>query len=350
MSYSVFRLSSESDKSTLLKFWNENHEKELNEKYQWMYEGNPSGKAVVSMITDTEKQECIGCSAVFPRQISLKGTKLRTGVCGDLLVHKEHRVLAPALRLVRNLISFAQEQEFDLVYLVPNKQAEPVMKRGGFKCLGSNVRLAKLMTTSEQLQKMVSNKYLVRLLSRLLDFVLKMISFETFYRFKGRNNCEEVIGFGARFDRLWQKSKSRFLVAGERTSEFLTWKFLQKPGVEYKTYVITDNQSGELEGYIIYCMDENSISIKDCILPEGGKAIRVFMTHFLRHARKLAPTSVTMQFLENKEMTGLFKRFGFVERKSDWHTYYSCNEQLLKRYPALKDSGNWLLSNFDMDS
>ena len=104
MSYSVHRLSCEEDERQLITFWNANHRTTLEEKYRWIYEGNPAGKATVFLVKDDE-DECVGCCAVFPRQVSVEGVSLHAGVAGDFLVHKEHRVLAPALQLARSLVS-----------------------------------------------------------------------------------------------------------------------------------------------------------------------------------------------------------------------------------------------------
>lgn len=348
MNYTIYRLSDEKDKENLLKFWNENHEKDLDEKYKWIYEGNPAGKATVFLVKDNEYP--IGCFAVFPRRLSINGVNLRAGVGGDFHIHKKHRILGPALKLVKSLVSIVQENEFDLIYGFPNKNAEPVMKRAGFKCLGRQIRIAKIIRTSEQIKKLHFNKYFNKLLSPLLDVALKLSAFETWYRFKGGFICEEISNFDERFDKLWMKSKSRFQIVGERTSEFLTWKYLKKPDAEYKIFALLNSNRTELKGYIVYCMDEDSIRITDFIFPEDKKTLRVLVAHFMIHVRKEPIRSVIMQLYENKEILKLFKRFGFVIRKSDWNVYNYCNEQVLKRFPALEEPENWVLTDFDMEN
>lgn|GEM_PF-834193 len=350
MNYTICRLSGVMDKEQLLKFWNENHGGDLDEKYKWIYENNPAGKAVVSLIRDNETNECTGCFAAFPRRISVGGVGLRAGVAGDLFVHKKHRILIPALKLEKSLMSIVQKKEFDLIYGFPNKKAEPVMKRAGFKYLGSYIGIAKIIKTSEQLQKLHVPKYLNRLLSPLLDVALRLFAFETWYRLRSGFICEEIRHFDERFDELWLKSKLRFHAVGERTSQFLTWRFLRKPNAEYKIFAIFNSSTTELQGYIIHCTDKNSIHVTDFILPEDKKAIRVLVAHFLRYARKASPKSVVIRFLGNKEISTLFRRFGFVRRKSgDQSVHYYCNEHVLKRFPVLEDSESWLLSNADID-
>ena len=351
MNHTVYRLSGEEDREELLKFWNENHEKNLDEKYQWIYEGNPAGKAVVFLIKDSKKGECVGCQAVFSRQFSIKGANLRAASVGGLFVNKEYRTLWPALELGRKIISLVQdENEFDLFYGFPNEKAQSVMKFAGFRCLGCQLRIAKPIKTSEELQKLHIPKYVIRAISPLLDAALKICSFETWYRSKEGFICEELSHFDERFDRLWLESKSRFQALGERTSEYLTWKFLENPDTEHKIFAIASSDKTEVKGYIIYCDDEGSINMRDFIFPEDKRAFRIFLTHFLRHVRKVSPKSILIQLLENKEMVHLFRKFGFVKRKSDLNAYYCCNEHVLKRFPVLEDSENWLLLNSDLDN
>jgi len=46
----VDRFSGEADKAALLRFWAENDEAGLDDKYAWIYKGNPAGRAVVFLL------------------------------------------------------------------------------------------------------------------------------------------------------------------------------------------------------------------------------------------------------------------------------------------------------------
>lgn len=348
--YTVSRLSDEKDERAFLKFWNENHEKLLHGKYKCWYQGNLAGKATVLLAKHSDHDNLIGCFAVFPRRMSVNGESLRVGLAGDFLVHEEHRVLVPALKLVKGLVSIVKEGEFDFIYGFPNQNAEPVMRRAGFTRMGPRTRLVKIVRISGHLRKYRLYRYLDRLLSPLLDVVVRLLAFETWYCFKGDFICEEISGFDKRFDELWMKSKARFQALGERTLECLKWRFPERPNAEHSIFTISNSSGTELEGYIVYCLDENSIDIEDFILPEDQKAIRVFITQFLRYVKKKSVQSVVVQFLGNREIIDIFKHLGFVERKSDWGVYYYCSEKVLKRSPALAASENWMLSGFDTDS
>ena len=347
--YKICRLSNENGQDAFLKFWNENHQKRLDEKYARWYQANPAGKATVLVAKDSD-DSLIGCFAVFPRKVSINGTSLRVGLAGDFLVHEKHRVLVPAIKLAKALVSLVREGEFDLIYGFPNRSAEPVMKRAGFKCLGPRTRLVRILGVSAYLKRFRLYKYVGRLLSPLLDVAVRLLSFETWYRFKAGFICEEIDTFDRRLDGLWMKSNSRFQAIGERTSELLGWRFPKQPGAERRIFVISSTDRTELKGYIVYCIDEQSISIEDFVLPEDKKATRVFIAHFLRYVRNESVRSVVVQFLENKGLLEVFKRFGFVERKSDWNIYYYGSERTSGKFPDIADQENWFLSGFDTES
>jgi hypothetical protein len=383
MKYTICHKLDDKGKQALLKFWNEwPRERDFDKNYRWTYEGNPAGQAITFLVRDNDSTEYVGCLSMFPRKFSIDGINLRVAVLADmfvskehrrsaifprkfsvdskdpraglpedLFVSKEHRVVAPSAKLVNEVISIVQEDRFDLLYAAfPNKKSDPCFKRSGFNRLGPTTRIAKVVKTSEQLQKRRFCKYLIRPVSVLLDVALKLFAFETWYRFKGGFVCEEMSNFDERFDNLWMRSKSRFRVVSERSSELLRWKYVEQPDTEFKIYAIFNSKKTELKGYIVTLVDGISILIKDLVLPEDKTTARIFVSNFLRHVKKHPQSSIVLNFLENKEIVGFLKIFGFVKRPSDRAAYYYCSERLLKRFPVLEDLEAWLLTNFDMDN
>jgi len=348
-SYTVSRLSDEENERALLDFWNDNHRRPLDEKYRWWYRGNPAGKATVLLVKDSDRN-LIGCLAVFPRRISISGVDLRAGLAGDFLVHEKHRVLVPAIKLAKELVSLVREGEFDLIYGFPNKSAEPVMQRAGFNLLAPMRKLVKIVRLSGFLKKYRLYQYLGRPLSPIVDAVVRLFAFETWYHLKESFICEEMKGFDKRFDELWKKSRSRFYAFGERAAEVLEWRYPNRDNAGHRIFAISDSGRGKLGGYIVYRPGERSVTISDFILPVGKKASRVFMTQFLRHVAEKAIQSVSVNVLGSRQIRDAFKCFGFVRRKSNSYVYYYCSEQVLDRFPDLANAENWLFSGFDNDS
>ena len=350
MTYTICRADIEKDKDDILRFWRNNHPKPLDRKYAWIYEGNPAGKAKVWMVKHSETGECVGITALFPRKFSVQGVSTVAGISGDFLVNQMHRTMGPAIMLQRSIITAIEEKDMDFIYGFPNKAAELIMKRVGFRLVGSLTKLVKVVKTAPQLRELGLHKYWIRLLSPFLDFALKLISVETWYRMKKGFVCEEIKDFDERFDQLWEEERLRFAVAGERTSKFLRWKYLEDPDDVNKVFCVFDSSGSVLKGYLIYCFKENSIEIRDFIFSPDRKAVRVLMACFFRHVRPIASESIVIRFLENNSITKKMKRFGFIKRKNTNNVYYYCNDPERRKKTLPGNADNRLLMRSDEDT
>lgn len=348
MSYIIDRFSRAEDKEALLALWNRNHKEHLGTGYEWAYENNPAGRALSFLIKNDEDHTCVGCSAAYPRRFSFQNTSLRALIARDFLVDENHRILGPALALMRQLRSVVEGNEVDFIYAYPNEKAELVMKRAGFTYLGSWTRMVKPTGIPRRLLDRRVPRCLRRLISRVCAMVLRLSAVETWYRFRGGFTFEEVTTFDERFDALWKESKSQYQVMGERTSEYCTWKFLKCPSTQFTVFAMFSPDRTALKGYITSCIDENAVNIRDFVLPKDRKATRILLTHFLQHVRKISPESVVVEFLENEELRNLFRRYGFTERPCARKVYCYFGENTLKSFPGMKETRNWLLLSSDV--
>ena len=348
MSYAVHRFSGAQDKEALLAFWNNSHEEHLEERYEWLYENDPAGKAIAFLVKDNAHETYVGCSAAHPRRFSFLGASLRAVIARDFFVHPGHRVLGPALALMKELASTVEEDEADFIYAYPNKQAAQVMKRVGFRFLGSWTRMAKPMGAKRKCHSWNIPRCLSRLMSTVFRVAFWLYAFETWYRFRDGFTFQEIPAFDQRFDALWQESGSRSRVTGERTLDYCTWRFRKCPTKQYTTFAMFDSGGTEPKGYVTTCVDGNDIQIEDFVFPKGRKATRILLAHFLRWARKQSPDSVVVTFLDNEELQELFRQHGFVERPCDRTVWCYFSERMLKTFPGVDDVRNWLLLGSDV--
>lgn len=350
MGYTVYQADLEKDKNSILKFWRENHQRSLEEKYQWIYEENPAGKAKVWMLKHDKSEECVGMTALFSRNFSVKGKGLVAGIAGDFLVNKHHRTMGPAIMLQRNVIVAVDNGHVDFVYGFPNKKAEPIMKRVGYRRIGTLRRFVKIIKSAHQLRKRGFNELWVKILSPLLDIVLILTSIETWYRWRSGFVCEEVNDLDGRFDRMWVNAKSQFTIAGDRTADYLKWKFLDDPDDLNRVYAIFNSDKSCVKGYIVYCFHDNGVEIRDFVFPEDKKATLVLMGSFLRNVRSFAQDSVVVNCLDNSHMIKAMKRFGFMKGKSGRSVYLYCTEDVWNDLPLLRSPDNWMLMKSDEDT
>ena len=349
MNYSFHKVDLVKDKKQFLQFWSENHETELDNKFKWIYEENPSGKAIVSWAKDSEGN-LVGNAGLFLRKFSIKNEYLLSGVGGDFFVSEKHRILGPAIKLQRTLLESVQSGKLDCIYVMPNKDGLPVFKRVGYREVGQFARLVKYINTTSKLQRLKIPISLSKILGPILDFALKLRSFETWHRFKDGAICEEIQNFDERFDELWEKSRLRFTIIGERSREFLTWKYLNDPDDTHKIFTIFNSDRTEIKGYIIYRIQDNSVDVRDMILPSDIKSSNIFMANFLRHVRKGKPESVVINLLENKNIIDRLIEYNFIRGKNDRLFYFYCPKKTIEKYPFLVKPENWLLFYGDRDT
>ena len=120
----------------------------------------------------------------------------------------------------------------------------------------------KILRSESQLRKRLRPAVLAKAAAPIVDAGLRLSSRETYLR----RAAGVTVGFGgsfdSRFDRLWERVRSKFPIATQRTSEYLTWRF--HGGAEsFQAFWMADAQ-GELMGYVVFeVLGNSSIEVAD---------------------------------------------------------------------------------------
>lgn len=348
MSYIVVKAKVDQDKQEILSFWGKNISHSLEEKYKWIYENNPAGASQVWLAKDSRTGECVGMTSLFLRRFKANGNVLVGAIAGDLLIDKGHRSAGAALMLQRAVLSSIKDGTVDFIYGFPNQDAEPIIKRIGYGLLGERVRLVKVLQTAPYFLRLKGGRYW----GPSLGFVIDLLG-RTFYERENATEaafrCEEINHFDERFDLFWKDADIPFRFVGERSAEYLEWKFLHTPQSENKIVALFDRDGLHLKGYIVYRRIEDSIEIRDFLFGPNEKGAPVLIRYFLRSARSSGAASIVLALLKNVEVETLFKNFGFAERKDPHRIYIYSSEKMITLFPSMKDSKNWLLLQSDDD-
>lgn len=350
MSYQVVRADIERDKETILQFWRENNPKALDSKYRWIYENNPAGKPLVWTVRHVESGECVGMTALFPRRMSTRNGTILAGVTGDLLVNRKHRTLGPAVKLLRNTLTAVQDGAVDLIYTFPNPAADGVARAAGYRRLGRLVRLVKVLRTTRHLRNLGLPGLLAAALGPLVDLFLRITSTETWTANHQTVECRETSEVDGRFRTLWGQRNRLIEIAGERTEDYLRWKFLRDPDDVNRIYAAFDSASDALLAYLVYRPIEHGVEIREFIVGQDERAGSILMANFLQSARRQGLESVTVQMLENTRLIGEFSHFGFRERGEGRQVYMSYSERMSGQRDVLAGVNNWLLMASDQDT
>lgn len=345
MTYTVCQSDLQADRDRILGLWKNNLPEASPDRYCWLYEdGSSAGWLVKSDGTTT-----VGAVGLMERTIKVFDNLLRGGQPIDLNIDVSHRTVGPALSLQRTLISTVESGEYDLLYSFPNAAAEPVKRRAGFRVLGNLQRWAKPLSVGSKLSARLRNPLIRRTAATVAGPILKLLSPETFYRRPADIRVDVTDSFDSRFDALWETAAGRFPVVGERTSEYLAWRFSKCPDARYRVLCVS-NREEELLGYLVYQQRGTMIHVGDLFFADP-RHIDTLLAELLRLARKQKAEAVIAVYLGSQTVCRRLKHFGFWQRPSQWKTMLYVDKQTNPTTSGpLFDVENWHLTHADIDT
>lgn len=347
MTYSIIKADLKKDKEEILALWKRNFPGVPEERYPWIYENNPSGSARCWLAKNSEENSVVGSVALFPRRILIKGEYLVAGIAGDFSVIKEFRGFGPALSLQRETASNYVNEGFDILYGLPNKQSEGIVKRAGYSAIGDILWLTKPLNSQNYLKKKFKLPLIAEIASKPTDMAMRMLARENFYVRPKDYTCELLTHFDSRFDILWEKAAPRFPIIGERTCSYLNWRFSQSPHISYLIFVIKYAKTDEILGYIIFSIAQNKTHIAD-LLSLNDHTLNALLSEFLLALRRECIDSVSIYLAGCINLVRELQRYGFFIRARE--------SKLLALFPPdspfaqyISEIKNWYLMVGDND-
>ncbi len=312
------------------------------------YLTNPCGEGMI-WVYRPEGDSIHGAFGLQTQRLSLGGEVHSVGQIGNLAVDKKYRSAGPAVRMQRALLGSLDESSRTLIFGV-TEDAVALLRRTGCKPVGASQRWVKILKSESQLRKRLRPAMLAKVAAPIVDAGLRLSSQETY----SRRSAGVTMGFGDsfddRFDRLWDRVRSQFPIATQRTSEYLNWRF-HGGNESFQTFWMADGQ-GELIGYIVFEILANaSIEVAD-VMFDGIAALDCLLGEFLCHLRKheSRPTAITWVYFGMDLVAERLQRFGFKSRPERSQTFvYGDAETLRDAEPELFDVQRWYLSGADLD-
>ena len=347
MRYSVIKADIQKGKQRILSVWEKNFKDVTQERYRWFYENNPYGQALSWLVTDQETNSVVGSTALFPRGMSLDGKKALAGIAADFAVNRDHRSLSAALKLQKAVLSGCKENKMEFIYGFSNEQSEAVLLRAGHKKLGEAHRLAKLLRTKSKLKKYLPLPG-VNLLSIALDFILATFSKERSYAKSSHFKIELPKRFDERFDSLWEEAKSQFKVIGERTQQYLNWKYVDNPHKKYHIFSLVEKEGEKILGFVVFYLQDNSCFVADLLYENSDFALNSLLAQFIIFSREKRVDSVSVLILSPPSLVENLKAFGFHFRKENSKVLIYIEEES-PHLPLVMNKENWFLLEGDRD-
>lgn len=316
------------------------------QRFQWMYQQNPDGEAVIWMARCSDSEQVAGFAAVLPRRMLVNGDEKLCWNCADLSVLPAFRRQGLAA-LMRSAARDGVDQGIvDFLYAHPNPRAAGAHRKVGHSPVGQMIRYAKLLRAAPYLKRKVHSDALATVGGAFIDPFLRIADAAQRHQAKCDISVLESPHFETHFDRLFERKAPQSGIIGIRDSRYLKWRYQENP-VE-AAHVILAEQAGALAGYLVICRQSETAAIKDLFPMDDAETARDLLSAAGQWARERELASLSFTLLDSNPLIPLLTEFGYRPRGdiSEMFAYASRSREIRK---SVVDGRSWLLTVGDRD-
>lgn len=295
----------------LLELWHRNLPDASRDRFEWLY---GTGRAEALLLGE---RKAIGAAGLMRRRFAIAGEVIEGGAAIDLNVDEQQRSVGPAMTLARAVMKLADEDGCSCLYGFPIPRAAGVLKRCGYRQIGEISNWTKLLRSENKLRSVLRFALAAKVAAPLVDAALRWRSSERARRLPQQVVVETPTTFDERFNRLWRTAAQRFGVLGERSADYLRWRFTKCPELKYECFALTGRGSGELLGYIVWHRSGESMCIAD-LLAVDDSATELLLAEFTRQARRLKADAIRMSCFAAPGFYSLLESAGFSRRQDSY--------------------------------
>jgi hypothetical protein len=216
-----------------------------------------------------------------------------------------------------------------------------IYKRLGIQALGAFVRFVKLLRADRQVESLFGRNVWSRSVSAVVNKTMAWTGSKASTDFEVRVDRSE---FGEDFRPLTQREG--ILISGERTPEFLSWRFQSNPLFNYQT--VTLRQNGKLQGFAVFAEEGSRVTLVDVSWLGGVEMADTLLSALEEVARQRQAHVLDAYALEEGALARCFVRAGFSARESCPLVMYTASDSPVAK--LVSNSKNWLITSADRDS
>jgi len=284
------------------------------------YEDCPVGAPTFWVARDETTGAPTGLLAVIPTWVRLDGQLVKAGVQCDFAVDGDHRgPFGPAVPLVRAMARWLDESDLTFAFGRPLPTSHAIITSVSNETVGSATALAKPIRSDRLLVERGVVPAPVAVVLRPINTLLRAWYREDRRRL-GRKHIrvEHPTAFDHRFERLWQEASSTYRVTGERSVDYLNWKYGLVDGATsarpHRIVAALDAQR-VVVGYAVVIESRGRLQIHDLLTRPCSDVIDEVIAGVLRAARSSGSLSVSFTFFGDDELlVSRLRSFGFARR------------------------------------
>lgn len=309
-------------------------------RFDWLYLGNPHGRARAWLATDVSGR-VIGACAAFPRRFYFGDGTTAGVVLGDFCIAPDYRSLGPALQLQRACLDTIGSGEFALGYDFPSSGMLAIYKRLGIEPQQQIVRLAKPLRVDRKVAQRVKSRTLAAGLSNVGNLALRLK--EPSLSTDDATSISLHEGeCGQEFTELAERVSRSYGVCIERSAEYLNWRYLKHPFRRHE--IFTARQEGKLVAYLILAEHGEDASIVTVFGQDEKKGLRDLIASVVATLRKRGVMTMSAPITGSHPWARTFEAMGFRRREA-------CPLVLIGQdVQGASDCTTWLFMDGDRDS
>ena len=313
-------------------------------RFAWLYLNNPFGNGKAWLAFNDKTEAGVGVASVFPRMTYVCGDTVLGGQVGDFAIDSGSRSLGPAVLLQKATLTPVLEGEMAFCYdTPPDDRGMSTFKRMGITASGRMVRFAKPLRIDDRVEGLLKRGILTSGLSFVGNAVLELQD-----QLRRHSNKECAVGFevgrfGQEFTHLNEETKEKYEIFGERTAEYLNWRYKDDPLNQYE--IITARENGKLLAYTAVKIGGSVAHIIDIFGQES------FMDHLLVFAagflREKGIATLQAIVLEGSPLAQIVRKAGFYFRDYS-HWLVASGEPNQQIHTLLNEKGRWFVTYSDV--
>ena len=347
----TIRPAAESDRDRVIRIISEIFREDVSERYDWLYRGNPHGRALSWLAFDGRSSDPVGITSMFPRKVLVDG-RIRLGaIGGDCYVMPSARRQGLATRLHDASFRDMRAMGVEFMYGPPWPKNLKALVKAGSTEVALYRRYARPLThqaVSASMQAALPpgmrNAFSGRVvagLSLMPHWMLDCL------RKHHPKSCaiEPVTRFGDEWAEFLDRAARSYPVCCVRDPEYLNWRYIQGASPARIPYGV--HHGGKLIGLIVLEKYGQQMIVVDMLTMADSSDTGLTLRLAMHQAVQDGCDSISFETIQTAPLARRLFRLGFLGREGRGFQV-ACDAQE-QECVFLHDAENWHFALGDQD-
>lgn len=318
----------------------------VTDRYRWLYERNPHGKAEIWLAVDKKTEEIAACTAIFPKRLRVDGGLVLGCVGGDTYVDPRWRRNGIAAALHRTTATEMKNVGIELHYGFPLPDNFQAKLKAGALHPGYFFTASLPLSIRPILRKARVASFFPKGIQATLDsFMVRTRGLLPSAADKDRYTVRPVLAFNGDFETLEKDVTPSFPICCVRDLPYLQWRFFENPMKHYAVLGLRD-MDGRLQGYAAIERVGEAVVIGDLFVSPSEERVNPLLRAVVEAAVIHGAKSVVTMVNPEEPLGGIVIRFGFRLLRENRFPMIVLTE---RTDHGVKDIGNWHITAADLD-